>query len=184
MENAHAQGDKDRQAAFDRYVVPELGVLLHVARTMVTREHDAEDFVQDTLLRAYRSIERFDGAYPRAWLFTIMRNTNINRNRKQRPELLSDPMSSERVADSLSEPTSEEIAESRAFNVVVAKVLAALPLRMSQVVELVDIDGLSYAETASALGVPVGTVMSRLHRARKKIQVRLTAAGLAPRRGL
>jgi len=184
MDIAQAQGDRDRQAAFDLYVVPELGVLLHVARTMVAREHDAEDLVQDTLLRAYRSIERFDGAYPRAWLFTIMRNTNINRNRKQRPELLSDPMSSERVADPLSAPTPEEIAESRAFNVVVAKALAALPLRMSQVIELVDIDGLSYSEAAAALGVPVGTVMSRLHRARKKIQVRLTAVGLAPRRGL
>ncbi len=58
--------------------------------------------------------------------------------------------------------------------------VARLPARFRQVVELVDIDGLSYREAADALGVPVGTVMSRLHRARHRIRTRLTAAGLAP----
>lgn len=175
--------DDDRQAAFALHVVPQLGVLLHVARTMTTREHDAEDLVQDTLARAFSGIEGFDGAHPRAWLFTIMRNTQINRVRRRRPELLDDPESSERLADTDSLESPEQAAESEAFTRVVAEAIDRLPERMAQVVELVDLDGLSYAEAALALNIPVGTVMSRLHRARRKIRSRLVAEGLGPQGG-
>ena len=78
-------------AAFARYVTPELDVLYRVALSITRKPADAEDLVQDTLLRAYRSIERFDGRYPRAWLLTIMRNAQINRVRRKRPELLREP---------------------------------------------------------------------------------------------
>ena len=176
-------GDVVRQRAFDNFVVPELGVLLHVARTMAANEHDAEDLVQDTLYRAYQGIERFDGAHPRAWLFTIMRNAHVNRHRRQRPELLDDPATAEGVADTTDGRSPEEAAEARAFDDAVAAALSRLPEKLSRVVELVDLDGLSYAETAIALGIPVGTVMSRLHRARKKIRDRLNAAGLGPQGG-
>jgi RNA polymerase sigma-70 factor, ECF subfamily len=67
-----------------------------------------------------------------------------------------------------------------AFDATVEDAVARLPARFRQVVELVDIDGLSYREAADALGVPIGTVMSRLHRARHHIRTRLSAAGLAP----
>jgi RNA polymerase sigma-70 factor (ECF subfamily) len=175
--------DDDRRAAFECHVVPQLGVLLHVARTMTTREHDAEDLVQDTLARAFSGIESFDGAHPRAWLFTIMRNTQINRVRKRRPELLDDPEASERLADTESHESPEQAAEAEAFSRVVTDAVGRLPERMAQVVELVDLDGLSYAEAALALNIPVGTVMSRLHRARRKIRNRLVAEGLGPQGG-
>lgn len=71
-----------------------------------------------------------------------------------------------------------------AFDGVVDSALSALPDKHRQVVQLVDIDGLTYAEAARLLDVPEGTVMSRLHRARKRIRVRLSAAGLAPKRGV
>jgi RNA polymerase sigma-70 factor (ECF subfamily) len=70
-----------------------------------------------------------------------------------------------------------------AFDAVVAEGLETLSDRLRRVVELVDVDGLSYAEAADVLGVPVGTVMSRLHRARVRLRDRLASAGLAPRRG-
>jgi RNA polymerase sigma-70 factor (ECF subfamily) len=174
-----AQGE-----AFDRYVVPELGVLLHVARTMTPSEQDAEDLVQDTLLRAYRSIEHFDGEHVRAWLFTIMRNAQRNRVRRRRPELLEDADSAETMAGADGTASPEEIAQARAFDEAVAQALAALPAKMAQVLELVDIDGLSGPEAAAALGVPVGTVVSRLHRARRKIRDRLEKLGYAPRGGM
>ena len=77
--------------AFERYVLPEVEVMLRVARSLTRNHADAEDLVQDTMLRAYRAIDRFDGRHPRAWLLTILRNTHINRNRRRRPELLRDP---------------------------------------------------------------------------------------------
>jgi len=141
--------------------------------------------VQDTLLRAYRSIERFDGRYPRAWLLTILRNTHINRNRRRRPELLRDPDTQlERFAESVTvEPTDRPDAFVDAeFDVEVQAALDSLSEPFAEAIELVDINGLSYAEAAEALGIPVGTVMSRLHRGRKKIREELRRAGVAPTR--
>jgi RNA polymerase sigma-70 factor, ECF subfamily len=168
--------------AFRRYVLPELDVLLRVALSRTHSVSDAEDLVQDTVLRAYRAIDRFDGTYPRAWLLTIMRNAQANRVRRRRPSLLRDPDAGQRLAECLQpHPSPEAIVVGGAFDATVADAVAGLPARFRQVVELVDIDGLTYREAADALGVPIGTVMSRLHRARHRIRNRLTAAGLAPR---
>jgi RNA polymerase sigma-70 factor (ECF subfamily) len=179
-----ALNEEQRRDAFATYVVPEIEVLLRVARTLVPRPADAEDLVQDTLVRAFNSIGTFDGQHPRAWLLTIMRNAQINRTRRRRPELLDDPdLALERLADTADGGQSPEaIVVGAAFDAVVADALDALPERFRQVVDLVDIDGLTYAEAAELIGVPVGTVMSRLHRSRTRIRKRLVAAGLAPRR--
>lgn len=169
------------QEAFEQYVLPEIEVLLRVAHTM-TRDHaEAEDLVQDTLLRAYRGIGRFDGRYPRAWLLTILRNTHINRNRRRRPELLRDPDAAlEVLAGTDSGDRSERLVD-EAIDSEIGAALSALSDDFRRVVELVDIDGLTYAEAAHVTGVPVGTVMSRLHRARSRIRDRLHGTGLAPR---
>lgn len=67
---------------FEKYVVPEIPVLYRVGFTLTRQHDDAEDLVQETLIRAYRAIDRFDGAYPRAWLLTILRHTHLNRLRR------------------------------------------------------------------------------------------------------
>ena len=171
-------------AAFERYVTPELDVLYRVALSITRKPADAEDLVQDTLLRAYRSIERFDGRYPRAWLLTIMRNAQINRVRRKRPELLRDPDATmEREADTGEGGESpEEVVVGPVFDAVVEQAFEALPDKFRSVVELVDLNGLAYQEAADLLDIPVGTVMSRLHRARNRIRDNLVAGGLAPRR--
>jgi RNA polymerase sigma-70 factor (ECF subfamily) len=187
VEPTAAPGGDQRQQAFARFVLPEVDVLLRVARTLTPRAADAEDLVQDTLVRAFQGIERFDGAHPRAWLLTIMRNAHINRARRRRPELLHDQDAAfARLAAEAGEvaETPEALVVGEAFDAVVSNALAALPDRFRQVVVLVDMHGLSYAEAAEVLGVPVGTVMSRLHRARARMRHRLVAAGLAPRRRL
>ncbi|MGH9180267.1 MAG: sigma-70 family RNA polymerase sigma factor [Acidimicrobiales bacterium] len=171
-----------RREAFERHVVPELEVLLRVATAMTRRLVDAEDLVQDTLLRAYRGIDRFDGASPRAWLLTIMRNAESNRTRRQRPGLLTHPGDATRLA-AAEDHQPENLVVGETFDAVVADALDRLPDRFRNVVQLVDLDGLSYAEAASALAIPVGTVMSRLHRARGRIRTRLAAAGLVARKG-
>lgn len=173
-----------RREAFSTYVLPEIDVLLRVALSMTDRRVDAEDLVQDTLLRAWRSIDTFDGRHPRAWLLTVLRNAEVNRHRRRRPELLGNPDAAvDRVTtDDGSSASAEEIVVDRTFEAVVDDALAALPGKFRQVVLLVDVHGLTYAETASLLAIPEGTVMSRLHRGRKDIRGRLARAGLAPRR--
>jgi RNA polymerase sigma-70 factor (ECF subfamily) len=73
--------------AFDLVVVPEIPVLWRAAVAITGDPHEAEDLLQDTLLRAYRFVDGFDGRHPRAWLLTILRNTNLNRHRRRRPSL-------------------------------------------------------------------------------------------------
>lgn len=168
-----------RSDAFDRYVLPEIELLLRVARSLTRNDADADDLVQDTLLRAHRSIETFDGRYPRAWLLTILRNTHINRQRRQRPELLRDPDTPDRVVAATG-PLADDFIE-QSFDAEIERALAELPEPFRQVIELVDIRDLSYATAAEMTGVPVGTVMSRLHRARTRIRKHLLQTGVAPR---
>ena len=168
---------------FALFVLPEVEVLLRVARTLTPDHADAEDLVQDTLIRAYRGIDGFDGAHPRAWLLTILRNTQINRTRRRRPELLDDPdRTMATVADTSPDGQSvEALVVGATFDAVVEDAFLSLPDAFRRAVELVDINGLSYAEAAGVMGVPVGTIMSRIHRARRRMRDRLATAGLAPR---
>jgi len=173
-----AAGEK----AFEQYVLPEIEVLLRVANSLTRNHAEAEDLVQDTLLRAYRGIDGFDGRHPRAWLLTILRNTHINRNRRRRPELLRDPdFENDRQASLASDERTDAMVDDEIDSEILSA-LQALDEPFRRVVELVDVDGLSYAEAAEVLDVPVGTVMSRLHRARSRIRDRLDRAGFAPRR--
>ncbi len=177
--NAESVAPESDAQMFNRYVTPEIGVLLRVARTMTSSRSDAEDLVQETMLRAFRSIRGFDGEHARAWLLTIMRNANINRARRTP------------VADSLDEPelllerTPSDpavLAERSEFDEAVRHAADELPAPFRGVVALVDLDGLTYADAAAVLDVPIGTVMSRLHRGRRRIKQHLIERGLAPRK--
>jgi RNA polymerase sigma-70 factor (ECF subfamily) len=165
--------------AFERLVLPEVELLLRVAITLTRNTADAEDLVQDTLVRAYRSIDRFDGAHTRSWLLTILRNTHINRNRKRRPELLREPENQNLVPAAAAE--APDAGVDAMFDGEIVRALNSLPELFRTIIEMVDINGLSYAEASEALGVPVGTVMSRLHRGRSRMRDALQHSGLAPR---
>jgi len=173
-----AQGDAEQKAAFDRYVVPEIDVLYRVARSITRNPTDAEDLVQDTMLRAYRSVLRFDGRYPRAWLLTIMRNAQINRVRRKRPELLRDPDTTmAQLADTDGDDADPgTIVVESGYDAAVEAAFTNLDEKFRTVVEMVDINGLAYQEAADILDIPIGTVMSRLHRARAKMRAHLEAA--------
>lgn len=174
-------GETDRRRRYATVVVPEVPVLLRVAMTLTKQPADAEDLVQETLLRAWRSLDAFDGQHPRAWLLTVLRNAEINRHRRRRPQLLDDPDDPGERHLRIAAPSAEQQVLDRAFDAVVEAALLELPPATRTVLVLVDIDGLSYAEAATALGVPEGTVTSRLHRGRRRIRARLHHAGLAPR---
>lgn len=162
----------ERDAAFERWVVPELAGLYHVALA-ITRDHaEAEDLVQDSLIRAYRGLDSFDGTSPRPWLLTILRNTNVNRHRKRRPGLLADPERIDDHRDSGPGPEAQVLAA--VFDSKVEAALETLSAEQQTAIELVDMAGLSYQEAAEVIGVPVGTVMSRLHRGRRRIKRKLS----------
>lgn len=165
---------------FHRMVMPEVDVMWRVALSLTRNKADAEDLVQESLLRAYKAIHTFDGRYPRAWLLTILRNTERNRHRRRRPELLSDPDVAEERGPRTEADEVERVAEDHDFDRAVTEALEQLPENFRRVAELVDVDGLSYQEAADVLDVPLGTVMSRLHRARRRIRDQLLPAGYGP----
>lgn len=172
-----------QQTKFNEFVVPQLDLLYRTARSLTRSSSDAEDLVQETLLRAFRAIERFDGRYPKAWLLTIMRNANINRARKKTPDLLDDPeLTFERSTRHAETVTPEDNVVEPIFDAEVQASFDRLSDDFRNVVELVDLNGLSYAEAADLLDVPVGTVMSRLHRARKRIRDDISTHGLESQR--
>jgi len=163
-----------RQAtAFRTYVEPELGVLLRVARTLTGSASDAQDLVQETLIRAWRSVDRFDGRHPRAWLFTILRNTNLNMNRRQRPVTVEDPAVLSRARPAFGSAPArgpEDEALWPYLPDVLDRAVTALDVRFRTVLLLIDVDQLTYAEAAEVLQLPIGTVMSRLSRARNRVR--------------
>jgi RNA polymerase sigma-70 factor (ECF subfamily) len=182
VERPAPSAEDERKAAFGRYVVPEVDVLYRVALTLVDSPADAEDLVQDTLLRAYRGLSSFDGRHPRAWLLTILRNAHLNRCRRRRPGLLGEAGFGLEGGEADDAPGPEAVVVDASFDAAVAQAVEALPLKMRSVLQLVDIDGLSYEEAAAVLGVPVGTVMSRLHRARSRTRERLAVTEVWRRR--
>ncbi|MBA2696806.1 MAG: RNA polymerase sigma factor [Actinobacteria bacterium] len=165
-----------RAVAFAEHVEPELEVMLRVAMSLTGRRADAEDLVQESVLRAFKALDRFDGRHPRAWLLTIVRHTHLNMHRRRRPDTLAD-------WDALGDPrpafganrqaSAEDTVLDAALDHRLRGAVAELDPRFRAVLLLVDVQDLSYAEAAATLGIPVGTVMSRLSRARDRVRKRL-----------
>lgn len=164
------------ERGFRDFIEPELPVLLRVARGITGSKPDADDLVQETVLRAYKALATFDGEHPRAWLFTIMRNTHINMHRRKRPTPTDDWKFLEPYplafgnAENLS---AEDTYMKSNLNDDLIKGLNSLDVRFREVLYLIDVEGLNYSECSLALGQPVGTVTSRLSRARKKLRTYL-----------
>lgn len=161
---------------FREIIEPELPVLLRVARGITGSKTDADDLVQETVLRAFKALSQFDGAHPRAWLLTIMRNTHVNMHRRKRPALVDDWKFLEPYPLAFSEEenlSTEDIFIRNNLSAELIKGLNSLDLRFREVLYLIDIEGLNYSECSLLLGQPVGTVTSRLSRARNKLRTYL-----------
>lgn len=165
---------------FTRDVVPLRAELLREALRLTHRGPDAEDLVQDTVLRAYRSFGTFrPGTNVRAWMYRILKNTWISNYRASQRRLTEVPMEdfTEEPADGVGQqggiapPESTVIAAQPDTDVQSA--MAALSDEFRMVVYLADVEGYPYAAIADMMGTPLGTVMSRLHRARRQLRVDL-----------
>lgn len=173
-----ADGDRDRKAEFEAEALVHLDALFGLAlRLTGGDEARSHDLVQEAVLKAYRAWDDFAlGTNCRAWLMTILRNTFINefRRARRRPS----PVDFDDVAErSVFEGLDEEDPEGRFFERLIDdEVVAAideLPDEFRVTVVLSDLEGLSYQEVAEVLEIPVGTVKSRLFRARRRLQEKL-----------
>jgi RNA polymerase sigma-70 factor (ECF subfamily) len=137
---------------------------------------EAEDLAQETLVKAFRAMDGFDGKHPRAWLARIARNTAINRDQRNREFLLPEEGTVEPPSEDGDDP--EEIVLSQIVDDDLVRALDDLPPAFRVVVQLVDVEEMSYKEAADILDVPLGTVMSRLHRARARLRQSLRGTPL------
>lgn len=160
--------DAQRTQRFEEFIVPEMPFLARVARSMSRSQAEAEDLAQETLVKAFRALDGFDGKHPRAWLARIARNTAINRDQRNREFLLPDEGTVEPEPDDGANP--EDIVLSQVVDTDLLRALDELPPDFRVVVQLVDVEEMSYKEAADALDIPLGTVMSRLHRARARLR--------------
>lgn len=159
---------------FERDVLPHLDLLYRVALRMTGEPANAEDLVQDTVLKAFRAWGGFrKGTNARGWLLTILRNTFINdyRRRRRAPPLVDIDVA---APTAIIHEQEARDPEGEFFHALVDdRILAAidaLPEEFREALVLSDVEGLSYAQVAEALEVPVGTVKSRLSRARRQLQ--------------
>ena len=158
--------------AFERAALSYLDSLYGTALRLTRRPADAEDLVQDTLLKAFRSAHQFEpGTNLKAWLFTILHNTFRNTRRHEgRNPVDVDSEAVDRAADGTSAGLSpEQLLANATLDGDLQTALDSLPEAFRQAVWLRDVEELSYAEIARALDVPIGTVMSRISRGRRAL---------------
>ncbi len=163
--------------SFDQEALPHLDALYRVALRLTGDPTQAEDLVQDTMLKAYRSWQQYrPGTNAKGWLLTILRNTFINdyRRRKLEPMAMDlDAVEPRALFRSAEVDDPEGTFFSQIVDEKVTEAIDALPPDFREVLVLSDVEGLRYSEIAEAIGVPVGTVKSRLFRARRLLQAAL-----------
>jgi len=166
--NALAVDNRNRR--FELLAMPHLDAAFNLARWLTGNAADAEDVVQDAYLRALRYFDSFRGGNFRVWLLTIVRNSFINWLKDNRAgRLVFEPMTADQEASAAwidPQPTPEAMLLDRIDRDALATLVAQLPAEYREVLILREIEDLSYKDIAEVTGVPAGTVMSRLSRAR------------------
>jgi RNA polymerase sigma factor (sigma-70 family) len=169
--NTNSAGDD--HARFRRVVLPHLDDAYELARWLTGSRADAEDVVQDAFLQAFRGIGRFSNGNARAWVLTIVRHTAYDWLRRNRPAALVVVEDLEAVAGAQQSERDVETPETaliaKADAALLEAAVAALPAPLRETLVLRELQGLAYREIAAVTGVPIGTVMSRLWRARDRL---------------
>jgi RNA polymerase sigma factor (sigma-70 family) len=162
--------EHDKLLHFEQLILPHLGAAYNLARWLTGNDQDAQDMVQEAYLRAFQFFKGFRGGDSRVWLLTIVRNTCYTWLRQQRGDELTIPFQEE-LHDVGSEDLNPEALHLRRINQKnIRDALEALPIEFREVMILRELEELSYREISAIAQVPLGTVMSRLARARKRLQ--------------
>jgi RNA polymerase sigma factor (sigma-70 family) len=171
--------DADERGRLERALLPHLGAAYNLARWLTGNDHDAEDAVQETYLRAMKFFGGFHGTDGRAWLLTIVRNTCYTLLQRKTahgaPAVFDEAVHGLTAADS----GPAQMLERQETQQSTRQAMEALPVDLREVVVLRELEGMSYKEIAAVAAIPIGTVMSRLARARERLQQILGAAGTA-----
>ena len=162
-------------ASFEKTMLPHLDAAHNLARWLLRNEQDAQDVVQEAYLRAFKSFSGFHGSNGRAWLLTIVRNTSYTLLKKNRAVDLSTTFDEEIHASDHESASPAAILEHAEDAELIGKAMDELPAEFREIVILRHQESSSYKEIGEILGIPPGTVMSRLARARGKLKEYFTA---------
>ncbi len=172
-EQTAPSGDERMWSAFEAEALPHVERLFRLAMWFERNRDEAEDLVQETMMQALQSFHRFQpGTNCRAWLVTILQHLRSNRRRaRSRSPLVSDP--DDRIAQTIPfvPPVPQQLSDE-----TILSALGRLSPQYQEVVVLCDVEELTYKEIAEALAIPIGTVMSRLHRGRTLLRSELAAS--------
>ena len=177
-----AASSQDHQAGFEELAMPLFDSLYNFARWLAQNSNDAEDLVQETYLKALRSFASFQpGSNFRAWIFQILRNAFLS-SRSKLERRITVAMDPEEVGPELAVDTEtpETILMNRSSAQLVQHAMDDLPVHYREALLLCEVEEMSYQEIAEVLSIPIGTVMSRLARARKSVRRSLLGAPGAP----
>ena len=161
--------------SFEAMILPHLDAAHNLARWLLRNEDDAQDVVQEAYLRAFKSIGGFHGSNGRAWLLTIVRNTSYTLLKKNHAVDLTTPFDEEIHASGQESLTPAAILENSENAKLMTDAMGELPAEFREILALRHQEGLSYKEIADITQIPLGTVMSRLARARAKLKECLAA---------
>ncbi len=161
---------QNKLASFEATVLPHLDAAYNLARWLLHNKADAEDVAQEAVLRAFRFFGSFRGGDGRPWLLTIVRNTCYSYLQKNRSHELSLPIEDELFDVQSQDPSPEARLIQIDSSEILMKALEQLPVETREIIVLRELEEMSYKEIAEIAGVPIGTVMSRLARGRKRLQ--------------
>jgi RNA polymerase sigma-70 factor (ECF subfamily) len=166
---------RHRMPSFEEIMLPHLPNAYGLARWLLRNEQDAEDSVQEAYLRAYKAFGQFRGGDGRAWLLTILRNVCYSRLRKNRNINLHEEFDESVHGITADGPEAAGPLQGEVSPELLQEAMAALPEKMREMIVLHDFEGMVYRQIADVVGVPIGTVMSRLARARGHLHRELLA---------
>ena len=163
-----------RGESFEAVVLPHMRAGYNLARWLLRNDQDAEDVTQEAIVRAFRFFDGFNGDNPRAWLLTVVRNsayTFLQQNRaRELGTEFDEVLHSEPASNGRTSETPEVLVLRSAQQRLLNEAVDALPVEFREVFVLREMEGLSYKEIADMARIPIGTVMSRLSRARRQLQ--------------
>ena len=175
VEQHRDAGGNQGQADFERVFLPHLDAAYNLARWLLRNDQDAEDAVQEAYMRAYKAFARFRGGDGKAWFMTILRNVCYTMIKKLRSHETPEPFDEE-IHQPGGESEMQEAFRQKANAESLQCALNKLPDEFREIIVLHDLEGLAYKEIASVAGIPIGTVMSRLARARGRLRAEIVAA--------